>query len=981
MAVLAFAGMALQACFGAGHTLYVSPAGDDRAAGTEQAPFRTLGRAQQAARILAKDMQGDVVVNLAPGEYRLDRTLEFTEADSGRHGFRVIYRSAAGPGKARLLGSVPLKGWKVHRDGIWKIDLPPKTLFHTLYEQGRRLHKARYPNYEYHPDMPTALGRYLVTVDGTPKGTDRNRGNTRGPAWLAYRPEDAPPVTSVTKMQIEIFTGGKWDWMRDIYPVTAIDPQSHRLTFFADSLPFGVGVGARFFLEDELGLLDTAGEFFVDDKAHTLYCMPWGKGHPDQLGLAAPLVGRLIQIRGKSADACVERLCLDGLALEETDDAPPTGWWRPPGWWNTGYGLRDGALVWMSNASHVEIRNCHLKNSGRSGIMLIGHNTENLITGCWIEHTGVNGVTLCNRFLAPDGKSATTDRCEHNRVDNCRIDHVGELHTYAECVTVFNASFNDVGHCDLHDSVRYAVTLRGNTGEQYGPPVSTNYPPTKGNRLHHLRVARCGQDGGDMGALHTANLNNPGGGCVNTFEQITVADTRAIPSMKDIPPDGIFLDWPKMSMDQVFRNVEIVRPQGTQLRTHKPENGASAQTENVSWKPGFQPSRMEYDKIGVTPEFSAEYGGRPAATSKQNGAAVPVRSIRAGAAVLILGGMGLAACANASGAQPSLFHPAGIHTWDLWFAKQADVYHAFYLQRPAIPGVDSRAVGYPQVGHATSRDLIHWTDCGPILVPEHGTWNDVRIATGSAVARDGRWWIVFSGGGSKTSGIGLSQSKDLMTWTKVGDAPVVPFGKDFQGTWQGKGLTWFPIADPYIYPEPIDGWYYLVANAIVRGDPSETAGCLGMLRSRDLRTWEACAVLSYPKWFERMETPQVWQRGGRWYLYFGGAHDIGLPPQKFAQEAAATTGRKPEARQHFRGNFVFTADRLEGPYLPGKNCWLRVPGYIYKVLPAPDGRDVLLTSQQGGISLPYAVTYSADGSMTVASRPSSDSLQTAPGTR
>jgi hypothetical protein len=83
----------------------VSPHGDDRAAGTQRAPLRTLYGAQEAARELAKDMRGDVVVLLAAGEYRLDRTLEFTEADSGRNGYRVIYRSTAGPGKARLLGS------------------------------------------------------------------------------------------------------------------------------------------------------------------------------------------------------------------------------------------------------------------------------------------------------------------------------------------------------------------------------------------------------------------------------------------------------------------------------------------------------------------------------------------------------------------------------------------------------------------------------------------------------------------------------------------------------------------------------------------------------------------------------------------------------------------------------------------------------------------------------------------------------------
>lgn len=593
---------------GADAALYVSPSGDDRAEGAQQAPFRTLYRAQDAVRSLPRDLKGDIVVNLAPGEYRLDRTLEFTEADSGRNGFRVIYRSAAGPGKARLLGSRPLTGWIPHRDGIWKIGLPSNTVFHTLYENGRRAHKARFPDLERVPEMPTALGRYAVTVDGSPKQNDKGVPRTRGPGWLIFRAEDLPPVTAVTKMRIHIYPGGTWDWVREVHAVTAIDPQARKLTFDVDST-FGVGVGARFFLEDEPGFLNAPGEFFVDETARTLYYMPLGQGHPDTLGIACPVLGRMIQIQGRSREQCVERLDLEGLAIEETDNSPPLPLWADGG-------RRDAALVWMKNTSDIRIRNCHLRNGGRSGIAILGHNIGNRIDGCWIEHMGLNGVSLCNRFLAPNRTDPVLDRCESNRIHNTRISHVGELHTYAECVTVFNASHNEVDHCRLDNSVRYAITLRGNTGDQYGPPVSTLLPPTTGNRFHHILVERCGQDGGDMGALHAANLNNPGGGFVNTFEQITVADTAAIPSVKDIAPDGIFLDWPKMSMDQVFRNVRIVRAQGTQFRSHKPENGESARTENVSWKPGFREDLMDDRNIGLTAEFPAEYGGRPARNAK-----------------------------------------------------------------------------------------------------------------------------------------------------------------------------------------------------------------------------------------------------------------------------------------------------------------------------------------------------------------------------
>ena len=599
--LIALACLLVQAmpCPGAEGTFYVSPTGDDAAAGAADAPFRTVHRAQTAVRAAAATMDGDIVVNLASGEYRVAQTLELTEADSGRNGHRVVYRSVGSLGQARLLGSVPLVGWQPHRNGIWKVALPEGTTFNTLYEGGKRAWKARFPNYEHHPDMPTARGRYFVSTDGSPTS---EKGEKTG--WLIYRPEDAPPVTDVTRMKMWVFTVGKCDWMRELRNVVAIEADAHRIVL-SGRFWRGVGAQARYFLEDDLGFLDAPGEFYINDASHTLYYMPMGKGHPDTLGIAAPVVARLIVLKGKSRDACVENIVLDGLALEETDDS------QRKGWWGTHYGRRDGALIWMGNTRQIEVRHCHLKNSGRNGVMMIGHNVGNTVDGCLIEHMGVNGVTLSNRFSSPDRKAPTQDRCGGNRVHNCRIHHIGEIHCYASCVNAFNVSDNEVSHCELHDSVRYAVTVRGNTGEQYGPPVSVNLPPAKGNRFHHLRVYRCGQDSGDMGALHCANLNNPDGDCINTFEQITVADSQAIPSMHDSGPGGIFLDWPKMAMHQVFRNVHIVRSQSQQIRSNGGDNAASAQTENVSWKLGFREELMDYENIGLTDKFPAEYGGRP----------------------------------------------------------------------------------------------------------------------------------------------------------------------------------------------------------------------------------------------------------------------------------------------------------------------------------------------------------------------------------
>lgn len=322
--------------------------------------------------------------------------------------------------------------------------------------------------------------------------------------------------------------------------------------------------------------------------------------------------------------------------------------------------------------------------------------------------------------------------------------------------------------------------------------------------------------------------------------------------------------------------------------------------------------------------------------------------------------------AGAFGAtEPSspLYHPPGMWVWDFWFARHNDTYHAFYLQAPFCLLDGQLKHGNQHVGHASSSDLLHWTNHGPALVPINGTWNDLSIATGSVVAHDGAWGMLYSGRGSKISGVGLAVSDDLLRWRKLGDGPVVRFGTPFPATWKGQQVEWTGLADPYVYPSPVDGWYHMLLNARMTGVPLSQSGCIATMRSRDLKTWEAHSILAYPGWFERLETPQIWQRGGRWYLYVGGAHDHGLP------EAYLASVPETVHRNRTRLNIVLTSDSFEGPFEPTGTWWLDLPDgrgfYIAKVFKGPDGSDVLMATVDCKLSRPYPVTYAADGSLII----------------
>ena len=582
---------------------FVAPNGDDAGPGTRARPFRSPVRARNAVRDALPTAAEDVVVNLRAGSFRLDQTLELDDRDSGREGVAVVWRSADGIGRARLLGSVPLRGWQRHSDRVWKLALDGGTSFHTLYQNGRRLRKARFPNYEHHENLPCARGRYLAGESGSPL---LKKGERR--SWVVFRRQDAPPREAVVgQMKINVFPWGKCDWHRWTCQVTAVDREARRVEF--DNLGDGTQILglSRFFLEDDITFLDAPGEFFLDLDAHTLYCIPLGPGHPDELNITAPVLHTLLRLQGTDRERCVRHLRFQGLTFEETDAVSPT-----LHWWTHGWGRKDHGLLRMTNTEGIEVRDCHFRNSGRNGVLMVGHNVGNSVERCWIEQMGVNGITLSNRFGAPDRKGATADRLERNVLCNNRIHDVGQLCIYAACVNLMNGSENEICHSELFNSPRYATTMRGNTNAQKGEPAwHHGVPPAKGNRFHHLRVHRCGQDSGDMGAVHTATLNIPGGDCINHFEQITITDSRALAGMHDIPPDGIFLDWPKRSMHQVFRHVQVLRAQGRQFRTNGPDNAESISAENVSWRAGFTESGMEYGAIGLGADFPREFGGPP----------------------------------------------------------------------------------------------------------------------------------------------------------------------------------------------------------------------------------------------------------------------------------------------------------------------------------------------------------------------------------
>jgi beta-fructofuranosidase len=106
--------------------------------------------------------------------------------------------------------------------------------------------------------------------------------------------------------------------------------------------------------------------------------------------------------------------------------------------------------------------------------------------------------------------------------------------------------------------------------------------------------------------------------------------------------------------------------------------------------------------------------------------------------------------------------------WDFWLVRAGDEQHIFYLQAPRVLGEPALRHRNASIGHAVSRDLRSWRVLPDALHPgPDGAWDDLATWTGSAIAHDGRWYMLYTGINRAERGlvqrIGLAASEDLVS--------------------------------------------------------------------------------------------------------------------------------------------------------------------------------------------------------------------------
>jgi hypothetical protein len=556
---------------------FVSPHGDDRGPGTISAPWRTIRHARDYIRASdSGSMHCDITVNLLAGVYRVSQPIDFTSADSGANGYRVIYRSFNGPGRAQLLGSQRVSGWQPYQGDIYRTQIGAGRGVYTLYANGQRVTTARTPA----RTAAHALAPYLTST-----------GVNGSDAQLSFAPGDINPAWNLSGAQVVVWSGGTWSWFTDTVPIQSVDYSTDTITL-ADPTRFPLyqyGHGSRYFLQNSLSFLTAPNEYYYDPSSGYLYYWP-SSGTMRGQDVEVPVVNTILNIAG------ARDMTFDGLGLRYTNFQD---WYRYG--WNTSNGSGENheypgydeqiemtqnryGTITMTGTQDVTLNALNIAETGFHAIYMLFANDHDTVSNSEMGDAGANGIKVEGPYPG-EGNLATGNVFTDDYIHN-----VGELvEGDAAAIKLMDSSDDVISHGLFTYSPRYAV------GWAVWPniPVADDYG--YGEQLSYLKIEHVGQDSGDMGAIYAYETDNQ----PSSVRQVTIDDVNADPSMPDVPPSGINMDFGTCGIS--FTDVQVTNAEKTQFNAGK---GLTCYPfDNVTWSGTFDPSQMRYSQIGLTRDF------------------------------------------------------------------------------------------------------------------------------------------------------------------------------------------------------------------------------------------------------------------------------------------------------------------------------------------------------------------------------------------
>lgn len=252
-----------------------------------------------------------------------------------------------------------------------------------------------------------------------------------------------------------------------------------------------------------------------------------------------------------------------------------------------------------------------------------------------------------------------------------------------------------------------------------------------------------------------------------------------------------------------------------------------------------------------------------------------------------------------------LFSAWGEKLWDTWLVERDRVFYLFYIRIGPEAGKVGPAPklgeGWDGISLATSTDLLHWDQRGPVLEKHpDAAW----LGTGMIHRAGGRYVMNFSE--ERPAGeqvVSFAESSDLLTWKRMPESFDLRADESLYQRNPENSADPLPRWDSIgvVLPEPDRPTYLgMICANTVNSLPGQ-CGTLGLLESTDGVTWDARPPIVEPGLFPSYEVPEHVQFGDHHYVLFS---------------TNSTAGPRFDARtvHPHSGTYYVVADQAEGPY-------------------------------------------------------------------
>ncbi|MFC9634600.1 RICIN domain-containing protein [Streptomyces mirabilis] len=287
----------------ASSALYVAPGAAPGGDGTAQQPFATLDQARQPAHQLSAD--GDVVVYLAGGTYRLPKPLTFGSGDGGQNGHTISYQPMSGQ-QPVVTGAQQVTGWQVQdqSNNIWSAHVGSGVNTRQLYVNGKEAPRAAIQvprsGFTFTQTGLTITDSSLNYLAGLP---DRNHMEVES---LNSFTDRYAPVQSISGSTI---TMQQPAWNNNSWGYDTINA------------PFA---GGTMYLENNYAFLKQAGQWYLNASTGDLYYRAQQGQNPSSLDIELPRLQSLLGISG-SYGSPATGLRFSGIRFTGTSWLGPSG--------------------------------------------------------------------------------------------------------------------------------------------------------------------------------------------------------------------------------------------------------------------------------------------------------------------------------------------------------------------------------------------------------------------------------------------------------------------------------------------------------------------------------------------------------------------------------------------------------------------------------------------------------------------------------